>query len=159
MPVKWTNRSRPPSSGVMNPKPLSSLNHFTVPVAIAQSLTCRSAGGVAPPRPTAQTYQSAGVCGEKPDLSGAQQRGSGGDLVRVARLRDPGQLQWVAVVARDHVEVEVEHRLPGRRTAGVHEVDAVGPERGQGSPGEPLGGADRRGEVLGIDIEQVLRMA
>src|SRR5579859_5770805 len=34
MPLKWTNRSRPPSSGVMKPKPLSSLNHFTVPVAI-----------------------------------------------------------------------------------------------------------------------------
>src|SRR5581483_697174 len=28
------NRSLPESSGVMNPKPLSSLNHFTVPVAI-----------------------------------------------------------------------------------------------------------------------------
>src|SRR5215212_6964559 len=27
----WTNRSLPPSSGVMNPKPLSLLNHFTVP--------------------------------------------------------------------------------------------------------------------------------
>src|SRR3954469_23293749 len=34
MPVWWTNRSLPASSGVMNPKPLSSLNHFTVPVAI-----------------------------------------------------------------------------------------------------------------------------
>src|SRR5947209_2315925 len=34
MPVKWTNRSRPPSSGVMKPKPLSSLNHLTVPVAM-----------------------------------------------------------------------------------------------------------------------------
>src|SRR6185436_18806752 len=32
MPVKWTNRSRPPSSGVMKPKPLSSENHLTVPV-------------------------------------------------------------------------------------------------------------------------------
>src|SRR3954451_2170600 len=34
MPLKWTNRSRPPSSGVMKPKPLSSLNHLTVPVPI-----------------------------------------------------------------------------------------------------------------------------
>src|SRR3954447_13441894 len=32
MPVKWTNKSRPPSSGVMKPKPLSSENHLTVPV-------------------------------------------------------------------------------------------------------------------------------
>src|SRR3954465_6524887 len=32
---EWcTNRSLPWSSGVMKPKPLSSLNHFTVPVAI-----------------------------------------------------------------------------------------------------------------------------
>src|SRR5437879_2675351 len=31
---KWANRSSPPPSGVMNPKPFASLNHFTVPVAI-----------------------------------------------------------------------------------------------------------------------------
>src|SRR5215210_9248271 len=37
MPLKWTNRSRPPSSGVMKPKPLSSLNHLTVPVPIRAS--------------------------------------------------------------------------------------------------------------------------
>src|SRR5690349_11745476 len=30
----WTNTSAPPSSGWMKPKPLVSLNHFTVPVAI-----------------------------------------------------------------------------------------------------------------------------
>ncbi len=34
MPEKWTNRSFPPSSGVMKPKPFSSLNHLTVPVGI-----------------------------------------------------------------------------------------------------------------------------
>src|ERR687889_1960577 len=33
IPEKWTNASFPPSSGVMNPKPFSSLNHFTTPVA------------------------------------------------------------------------------------------------------------------------------
>src|SRR3954470_7360567 len=37
MPVWCTNRSLPWSSGVMNPKPFSSLNHFTVPVAIGSS--------------------------------------------------------------------------------------------------------------------------
>src|SRR6186713_3137904 len=31
---KWANRSSPPPSGVMNPNPLASLNHFTVPVGI-----------------------------------------------------------------------------------------------------------------------------
>src|SRR4051812_46547393 len=34
MPVWCTKRSLPPSSGVMKPKPLSSLNHFTMPVAM-----------------------------------------------------------------------------------------------------------------------------
>src|SRR4051794_41906273 len=39
MPEKCTNASFPPSSGVMNPKPFSSLNHFTTPVAIQHLLT------------------------------------------------------------------------------------------------------------------------
>src|SRR3954462_14587098 len=34
IPEKWTNASLPPSSGVMKPKPFSSLNHFTTPVAM-----------------------------------------------------------------------------------------------------------------------------
>src|SRR3954452_8841735 len=34
MSLWWTKRSLPPSSGVMKPKPLSSLNHLTVPVAM-----------------------------------------------------------------------------------------------------------------------------
>src|SRR4051794_28853797 len=38
MPVWWTKRSLPGSSGVMKPKPLSSLNHLTVPVASLASL-------------------------------------------------------------------------------------------------------------------------
>src|SRR3954447_8910679 len=44
MPLKWTNRSRPPSSGVMKPKPLSSLNHLTVPVPITAIPTCALSG-------------------------------------------------------------------------------------------------------------------
>src|SRR4051794_13891952 len=39
---KWTNASLLPSSGVMNPKPFSSLNHFTTPVAIFDSAPHRS---------------------------------------------------------------------------------------------------------------------
>ena len=34
---KWANKSSPPSSGVMKPKPLESLNHLTVPVAIKRT--------------------------------------------------------------------------------------------------------------------------
>src|ERR1700722_11440143 len=33
MAEKWTKTSWPPSSGLMNPKPLSALNHLTVPCA------------------------------------------------------------------------------------------------------------------------------
>src|SRR5215210_6509867 len=39
IPEKCTKASFPPSSGVMNPKPFSSLNHFTTPVAIQHLLT------------------------------------------------------------------------------------------------------------------------
>src|SRR5215210_7380113 len=39
IPEKCTNASFPPSSGVMKPKPFSSLNHLTTPVAIQHLLT------------------------------------------------------------------------------------------------------------------------
>src|SRR5215208_3725394 len=49
IPEKCTNASFPPSSGVMNPKPFSSLNHFTTPVAIQHllTLTLDARGGAA----------------------------------------------------------------------------------------------------------------
>jgi len=36
--LKWANRSLPPDSGVMKPKPLPSSNHFTVPVWVGLSM-------------------------------------------------------------------------------------------------------------------------
>src|SRR5450755_670008 len=61
MPLKWTNRSRPPSSGVMNPKPLSSLNHLTVPVAMyspSAQLACSNRfGHQTAPTKRRKTYQ------------------------------------------------------------------------------------------------------
>src|SRR3954447_16394762 len=39
----WTNKSVPPSSGVMKPKPFSSENHFTVPYAMSVTSTALSA--------------------------------------------------------------------------------------------------------------------
>src|SRR5947209_14328777 len=51
MPLKCTNRSRPPSSGVMKPNPLSSLNHLTVPVAIYSPSMPRTIGRVVPTAP------------------------------------------------------------------------------------------------------------
>lgn len=35
--VWWTNRSSPPSSGAMKPKPFCALNHLTVPVDLLVS--------------------------------------------------------------------------------------------------------------------------
>src|SRR5215213_6000483 len=47
---KWTKRSFPPSSGVMNPYPFSLLNHLTVPSAIrASSHICFCFPGIDPP--------------------------------------------------------------------------------------------------------------
>src|SRR3954452_18532152 len=48
MPVWWTKRSLPDSSGVMNPKPFSSENHLTVPVAMflyLHGVVCCERGG------------------------------------------------------------------------------------------------------------------
>jgi hypothetical protein len=57
-PLPWTsekcaNRSSPPPSGVMKPKPFASLNHFTVPVAIFLSFPKKTCCvGVVPSRLT-----------------------------------------------------------------------------------------------------------
>src|SRR5438105_4992582 len=42
MALKCTNTSLLPSSGAMNPNPLASLNHFTVPFAMSLSFTISS---------------------------------------------------------------------------------------------------------------------
>src|ERR1700753_508015 len=47
MAEKWTNTSAPPPSTVMKPKPLSALNHFTVPCAMLNSPS-EKAGPVKP---------------------------------------------------------------------------------------------------------------
>src|SRR3954468_23367317 len=46
-----------------------------------------------------------------------------GELLLVGLLGPGGQLQRVVVVARDHVDVEVEHRLPRGGLGGVEQVD------------------------------------
>src|SRR4028119_2525140 len=46
-----TNTSLPPSSGWMKPKPLSGLNHFTVPVAMRRSPWKATTSGPAGPEP------------------------------------------------------------------------------------------------------------
>src|SRR5258708_33693118 len=53
MAEKWTNTSAVPSSGAMKPKPLSALNHFTVPVAISSSPLSAMPHATSPHRPRA----------------------------------------------------------------------------------------------------------
>src|SRR4051794_3355085 len=52
IPEKWTNASFPPSSGVMKPKPFSSLNHFTTPVAMTALLHVQACVRVLPALPS-----------------------------------------------------------------------------------------------------------
>src|SRR3954470_14995195 len=88
MPVWWTNRSLPLSSGVMKPKPLSSLNHFTVPVAISFPPACVNCGRG---RRLAATTAGAEHCLCRagcpaltpPTLPGAARRGSLGSVPRM----------------------------------------------------------------------------
>src|SRR2546421_652562 len=47
------------------------------------------------------------------------------ELVRVGLLRARRQLERIVVVARDHVDVEVEDGLPGGRPGRVDQVDPV----------------------------------
>src|SRR5215216_3420139 len=91
MPEWWTNRSRLPSSGVMKPKPLSSLNHFTVPVAIlsrSSDVPGAAFGGGVPTYPTPARLSP----GRSPALmagmtrSDEQRRGPDGDAQRPGRV-------------------------------------------------------------------------
>src|SRR4051794_12352077 len=123
MPEKWTKRSRPPSSGVMKPKPLSSENHLTVPVLTDDAFPLdRPSAGPVGENVSAYCGRAQGPSSGR--RSAAQRLRRGGDLVPVARPRRPGQAERVAGVARDHVQVEVEDRLPRRAPARVQEVDA-----------------------------------
>src|SRR5437868_13432774 len=90
----WTNRSRPPSSGVMKPKPFSSLNHLTVPLGMWSDPPCfKCCYGGCPP----------GACTcvltppYKPDGLTSWE-GTGHGRSDVTRARDE------AAVARDHAE-------------------------------------------------------
>src|SRR5918999_5057314 len=134
MPVKWTNRSRPPSSGVMKPNPLSSLNHLTVPIPTDEPrLLPRRRRRLAA---LDLDRSSAGPDGENvsgfalraQDFLSRELGGGRGDLVAVAGTGHPGEPQRVVRVARDDVHVEVEDGLPGGRSARVEQVHAVRPE-------------------------------
>src|SRR4051795_9907578 len=78
------------------------------------------------------------------------------DLVRVALLGAHRQLQRVVLVARDHVDVEVEDRLPGGALGRVEQVDAVRLEAVAGADGQTLGRGHHLAERLVVDLVQVL---
>src|SRR5688500_18699474 len=106
MPEKWTNRSRPPASGVMKPNPLSSENHLTVPVPTDVPRSCH----VRPATPTLSCRTYPGRATRRKGRLSGQLAGGGGDLVAVAGTGHPRQPQRVVRVARDHVHMEVEDR-------------------------------------------------
>src|SRR5918999_4296256 len=81
-----------------------------------------------------------------------------GQLVLFDVHRAAGQPERIVVVARDHVQVEVEDRLPGRLLAGVQDVDPVAAERVPHALGQPLGGRHGAGQVLLPDLVQVARV-
>src|ERR1700730_1470320 len=60
---KCANRSSPPPSGVIKPKPFASLNHFTVPFAIGNSLNTRTKRDVARPMFRSQGKYGGGTTG------------------------------------------------------------------------------------------------
>src|SRR3954447_3199147 len=74
-------------------------------------------------------------------------------LVHVHRLAR--KAQRVALVARDHVHVEVEDGLPGRRLARGQEIYPVAAEPVSHHECQPLGPLDRPVEVLLVDLVQV----
>src|SRR5215210_298383 len=90
MPLWCTNRSLPWSSGVMNPKPFSSLNHFTVPVAIGSL-------------PGEYVRAKRGRCG-KATTTNAGTASPGGPPGTM-----PLSLAVKSVVPPDHPHVEGEH--------------------------------------------------
>src|SRR5579862_312582 len=64
----------------------------------------------------------------------------GRDLPRISGRWHPGQPQRVFGIARDDVDVEVKHGLPGDGAAGVDEVDAIGRQLRAHARGEALRG-------------------
>src|ERR1700709_2693393 len=112
MPLKWTKRSRPPPSGVMNPKPFSSENHLTVPVPTDTPLAARRSGNAVlistgrqrRPRRTETVYrwrlyaQASRLAPAWRSLLAERLRGVR-DLFAVARRGVPRKPQWIARVA------------------------------------------------------------
>src|SRR4051812_48108586 len=136
MPVWCTNRSLPWSSGVMNPNPFSSLNHFTVPVAMGSSLggrVLRNAGGA-----KATTTDAGTASPDKlPGTMDSVYRAGPADANRVAHLTTDGS-------PREPARADRRDSAPRPARAGRprFQGQAAGERRGAGD--KPPGGAAGR---------------
>src|SRR3954452_2815524 len=137
MPVWWTKRSLPLSSGVMKPKPLSSLNHLTVPVAM---MVLHGVCALRTPRKLLrQTTAGAEHCVVERGAPNLRSRAYSKDR------RPPSRRAPAAITSVLGHEDEVLHDDPlvGVRGAG---------ERADRAPGDGLDGGD---ELLGgRDLEE-----
>src|SRR4051794_15458314 len=84
--------------------------------------------------------------------------GRGRDLIGIPGRGNPGQLQRIILVSGHDVDVEMEDRLPGRRPAGVDQVDPIGAEGLLHAPCKTLRGQQGRRQVIRSDLEQVRRV-
>ena len=95
-------------------------------------------------------------CLRAESLVTAQLRGHLGELALLRLARHARQLERVVLPARDHVDVEVEHGLPGGGLAAVEEVHALGAELVAHAGGQPLGRGHGVLEVLVRRLVEVL---
>src|SRR5947209_3385573 len=111
MLVWWTNRSRPPSSEAMNPKPFSSLNHFTVPVGMSPpwGSSCYRRG-LSADHPVARSTFTAG----------ASRRSEGGTVAWPPDMDDSIILSHGATIPMKEVELRTSRSSgPGGQHANV----------------------------------------
>src|SRR3954468_17945104 len=80
------------------------------------------------------------------------------ELLWLGRLRARGQLERIVVVAGDHVDVQVEDRLPGRAAVRLQEVHAVAVERVAHLGREALSRDRDVRELVVLDLEDVGRV-
>src|SRR5947209_8723309 len=117
MLVWWTNRSRLPSSGVMKPKPFSSLNHFTVPVGISDVLRgskCCYRG--------ASTSDTTGhcTCFYRQQAAVRGDRSMAGGQEAVVKMEDPMQIGRHAAIPLNEVVLRASRSSgPGGQHANV----------------------------------------
>ena len=103
---------------------------------VAERGSCAAAGAAI--RPASTRSMTTARRAQPVELVGRR-----GDLVAVARLGVPRQPQRVAVVARDHVHVEVEDGLPCRAAARVERLTPSAPSALAHRAAQPLRGDAR----------------